>query len=174
MLASRGVEPTPPDSAEQNSRPGAPDGAPTDPSRRRWGRMAFGWSVVAASLGTGWLMVRAWLPWITRRPDGRWSLGPASRFPKGSAVLLRRANAVIVHDELGLHAMSAICTHQRCTVRDTPARNELTCPCHGAAFSYDGEPLRGPTRVPLPWLALEEEGGELVLDPDRRVPRGSV
>lgn len=122
----------------------------------------------AAVAGVAALVVRAWLPWISRLPDGRWRLGPRERFPEGSVTLLRRANAVVVHGPEGLYALSAVCTHQRCTVRDTPARKELTCPCHLAAYDYQGRVLRGPAPRDLPRLALAVEDGELVLDPSGR------
>jgi nitrite reductase/ring-hydroxylating ferredoxin subunit len=134
--------------------------------RRLLTRIAAG--AVATAAG-GWLLIRPWLPWISRGPDGRWHLGPASRFPEGHAVLLRRARAIVVRDELGLRAISAICTHEACTVHDLPARKELVCPCHGGAYDYLGRVKRGPPPADLPWLALTEEGGELVLDPNQRV-----
>lgn len=132
--------------------------------------IGFAAASLAAAMGIAWLALRAWLPWITRAPDGRWRLGRLARFPEGSVTLLRRANAIVVHSETGLYALTAICTHERCTVRDTPARSELTCPCHGAAFDYRGRVLRGPAERDLAWLAIAEEDGELYLDSGRRVP----
>src|SRR5256885_7936619 len=135
--------------------------------RRRFARIAAAASGGLALLGSGWLVVRAWLPWITPRPDGTWSIGPASRFPAGSATLLRRARAVVVHDGLGLHAVSAVCTHEGCTIHDLAERSELVCPCHGAAYDYEGRVKRGPAKRDLDWLSLTREGEELVLDPTK-------
>ena len=137
--------------------------------RRRFARIAAAASGGVALLGSGWLVVRAWLPWITPRPDGSWSIGTPDRFPAGTATLLRRAKSVIVNDGTGLHALSAICTHEGCTLHDLPARKELTCPCHGAAFDYEGRVKRGPTNRNLDWLSLRREGDELVLDPSKVV-----
>ncbi len=139
-------------------------------SRRHFSRIAMLALVIASGAWIVWKVVRAWMPWIARRSDGRFALGRAARFPPGTATLLRRAQAVVVHDELGVHALSAICTHERCTIRPLPARRELVCPCHGSAFAYDGRVKRGPAAVDLPWLELRDEGGLLVLDPTRRVP----
>ncbi len=119
--------------------------------------------------GIAWLVVRAWLPWITRDPDGRWRLGSRERFRQGRATLLRRAQAIIVREGEEVIALSAICTHERCTLHETPARKEITCPCHGAAFDYQGRVLRGPAEVDLPRLLLSEEDGELLLDVSRRL-----
>ena len=138
-------------------------------NRRQWSRLAGVGAAASALAGTGWLILRAWLPWVSVGPDGRWWLGPKARFTPGTVTLLRRAKAIVVHDQMGIHVVSAICTHQRCMIHDVPARRELSCPCHGAAFDYDGRVLRGPTDKPLPWLEVREEAGELVLDPSRRV-----
>lgn len=140
-----------------------------NPGRRS--TMAAIAAAVTGLAGTGWLFLRAWLPWISQGADGRWNLGSRTRFPKGTATLLRRARAIVVHDDDGLHALTAICTHQGCTVHDTPARKEITCPCHGAAYTYRGDVKRGPAEAPLVWLALTVEDGELVLDPSKQVPR---
>jgi len=129
-------------------------------------------ALFSAVAGTGWLFLRAWLPWITPRGDGSWSLGSKSRFVRGTATLLRRAKAIVVHDDDGLHAMSAICTHENCLVHDLPAKKEIICPCHGSVFTYRGDVKRGPASAPLVWLALSVEGDELVLDPGKEVPRG--
>lgn len=136
--------------------------------RRQWIALVAGG--VAAVGGFGWLVVRSWLPWITVGPDGRWRIGPRARFPEGSVTLLKRARAVVVHDALGIRALSAVCTHEGCLVHDTPSRRELICPCHGAAFDYQGNALRGPAKRPLSWLEVKEEAGELLLDPSRKMP----
>lgn len=141
------------------------------PSIRR--RLVVAAALLSVPLLFGLVLLRAYLPWISPLGGGRWRIGPASRFPKGRATLLRRAQAVVVHDEQGIHALSAVCTHQGCTVRPRNARKELGCPCHGAAFDFSGRVLRPPAPAPLPWLALEERDGELLLDAGREVPAGT-
>ena len=126
--------------------------------------------VAAAILGPLLLAagaVWAYLPWITPAGPGRWRLGPKSRFEKGRATFLRRAKAILVHDEDGFHALSAICTHQRCTVKPSNARQLITCSCHGAAFEFDGQVARPPAQRPLPRFAVIEENGELILDTNK-------
>ena len=50
-------------------------------------------------------------------------------------------------------ALSARCTHLGCQVR--PARNFLTCPCHGSTFDLRGEVVRGPAQKPLQTYPVE-------------------
>ncbi|MDZ7345013.1 MAG: ubiquinol-cytochrome c reductase iron-sulfur subunit [candidate division KSB1 bacterium] len=45
-------------------------------------------------------------------------------------------------------ALSAICTHQGCTI--TGYSNQVyTCPCHGSQFNTEGQVRRGPAASPL-------------------------
>jgi cytochrome b6-f complex iron-sulfur subunit len=46
-------------------------------------------------------------------------------------------------------ALSAICTHQSCTVNYSTTGNDLECPCHGARFGTDGAVKIGPASTPL-------------------------
>jgi Rieske Fe-S protein len=44
-------------------------------------------------------------------------------------------------------ALSAICTHEGCTVHF--ASTQIACPCHGSLFALDGTVTRGPANRPL-------------------------
>ena len=147
----------------------APVSGSGSPSLRR--RLLILLAMLSVPAVFGLALLRAYLPWITPAGEGRWRIGPLARFPKGRATLLRRAGAIVVHDDQGVRALSATCTHQRCTVRPRNARGEIACPCHGATFDFRGNVTRPPANQPLPWLALEEEAGELILDTTREVRR---
>lgn len=59
----------------------------------------------------------------------------------GQAIYVMRVS------ETELRALSAICTHQACTVEwDT---EKFVCPCHASQFSATGALLRGPAPTPL-------------------------
>jgi Rieske Fe-S protein len=45
--------------------------------------------------------------------------------------------------------LSAICTHSGCTVKYSPTRGDVVCPCHGSSFATDGRVTRGPAALPL-------------------------
>ena len=60
-------------------------------------------------------------------------------------------------------AYSQKCTHLSCAVYYEREKNRLECPCHKGFFSVsDGSVLQGPPQRPLPRVALEKKGGQLV------------
>jgi Rieske Fe-S protein len=60
-------------------------------------------------------------------------------------------------------AYSQKCTHLSCAVYYEAARGRLECPCHEGYFSVeDGSVLQGPPPRPLPRLALQRRGAELL------------
>ncbi|WP_175476947.1 ubiquinol-cytochrome c reductase iron-sulfur subunit [Ruania alba] len=68
---------------------------------------------------------------------------------------------VVRSGEQDVHAFSAICTHQGCSIR--PEEGELYCPCHGSRFDQStGEPTDGPAEEPLPEVAVAIEDDNVV------------
>jgi len=60
-------------------------------------------------------------------------------------------------------AYSQKCTHLSCAVYYEKETDRLACPCHQGYFSIaDGSVLQGPPQRPLPRVALERSGGQLV------------
>jgi Rieske Fe-S protein len=60
-------------------------------------------------------------------------------------------------------AFSQKCTHLSCAVYFEKEQNRLECPCHQGFFSItDGSVLQGPPQRPLPRVALEKDGGQLI------------
>jgi Rieske Fe-S protein len=81
----------------------------------------------------------------------------------GTAVVLTppEVDAPIVvfrKDAATLEAFSAICTHQGCTVFVDQAAMDLSCPCHGSVFTFEGQVVNGPAAVPLPMLTVTMNG----------------
>jgi cytochrome b6-f complex iron-sulfur subunit len=78
---------------------------------------------------------------------------------------------VLFRDQEGVYAISKICTHLGCIVRNMGAGFE--CPCHGSRFAADGSVTKGPAPQPLPWYKVTGAGGEYVVDEDVTVPPGT-
>jgi cytochrome b6-f complex iron-sulfur subunit len=92
-------------------------------------------------------------------------LTKAADVPVGGAVVADGPDGqkyVVVQATQGqFTGLSAICTHQRCTVGVNGDR--LDCPCHGSRYSLTGEVLRGPAPAPLPAANVALSGEDVVL-----------
>lgn len=80
--------------------------------------------------------------------------GAVSTTLDGQPILLTQAKAGTIV------ALSAICTHQGCTVG--PLRGELLCPCHGSVFGLDGSNISGPAPSPLPTVPVHVVGRQIL------------
>lgn len=85
--------------------------------------------------------------------------------PVGGAVSAEVAGvAVLVTQptEGEVHAFSATCTHQGCTV--VPGDGTLECPCHRSVFSLtDAAVQSGPAPEPLGEIEVEISGADVVV-----------
>lgn len=121
----------------------------------------FGLPGVAALLGPAFRGTRG--RWIDAGPLDDLKNGEAKRFTfsvtagwetrEKAAFLVRKGDAVI--------ALDATCTHAGCIVRIGGAAGAFTCPCHGGAFSLDGEPVRKPVTRPLARFETRVEDGQV-------------
>jgi len=92
------------------------------------------------------------------------ALAQLSDVPVGGAVAATGADGkpiILTQPEAGtVVALSAICTHQGCTV--APDGKELKCPCHGSVFDLTGEVVSGPAPSPLPGVDVHVSNGSVV------------
>jgi nitrite reductase/ring-hydroxylating ferredoxin subunit len=58
-----------------------------------------------------------------------------------------------------VRCLSAICTHLGCVLRSGNLPGQLDCPCHGASFTLQGEPLSPEYTRPLPRLRTRLNNG---------------
>ncbi len=85
-----------------------------------------------------------------------------SDVPENGGVVLEDASVVVVRDADGVHAFSAVCTHQGCLV-STVSNGSISCPCHGSVFdAATGQVTQGPATQPLPKVAVQVKGDEVV------------
>jgi len=120
----------------------------------------------AMLVGNLWILARSWFhrpPSYRRQPVAaldELAVGGVKIFAYPTAadpcIVVRTGSDSYV-------AYSQKCTHLSCAVYYAKEQNRLECPCHQGFFSVaDGSVLRGPPRRPLPRVALERRGGELV------------
>jgi Rieske Fe-S protein len=62
----------------------------------------------------------------------------------------------------GFTALTAICTHQACTITGF-ASQEYVCPCHGSRFGLNGGVLSGPAPRALRSFATRFANGVLTI-----------
>ena len=73
-------------------------------------------------------------------------------------------NFWLVRDAGGIYAMTAICTHQGCTVNGWNG-SVFPCPCHGSQYNLNGAVVQGPATLPLNHFEVTTDGsGFLVVD----------
>jgi Rieske Fe-S protein len=80
--------------------------------------------------------------------------------PVGSGVIV--GDIVVTQPSAGVFkGLSAICTHQGCTVSKV-ADGTIDCPCHGSKFNLDGSVAKGPATTPLGSEAISVQGDSIV------------
>lgn len=84
------------------------------------------------------------------------------KVPRGAGLVLQGPAIVLTRTATGdLHAFSAVCTHQGCTVA-TVANGTIDCPCHGSRFDATTGAVRaGPASRPLPTVAVTVRSGNV-------------
>ncbi len=96
-------------------------------------------------------------------------LDAPSAYPAGTTTPVADGRAFIKHDEQGLYAINATCTHLGCLVKQ--ASTGFACPCHGSRFTTTGAVANGPAALPLNYAALTiNTEGKVVLDVSRTMP----
>jgi len=83
----------------------------------------------------------------------------------GSMALVQASGTALLVARTGpdsFTALSAICTHQTCTITDFS--NQLfVCPCHGSEFDTNGHVVRGPAAVALRTYPTQFANGSLTI-----------
>ena len=80
-------------------------------------------------------------------------LGHVSDYPLNSRTILSDPPAVLLHNDKGFSALSLVCTHLGCTLKNEV--QGFACPCHGSRFDMNGNVLHGPATKHLQTLRVE-------------------
>lgn len=140
--------------------------------------IAAGGAIVSAVVGIP-ALVAALSPAWTRRDGPLWrSIGPLDAFALGkvqpAVVQVQRgdwsrsvdAKTVYVYRRLedDVIVYSRNCTDLSCPLVFDPGSECFFCPCHGAIFGKQGNPMAGPPKVPLFRYDNRVRDGELEID----------
>ena len=149
------------------------------PDRRLFLRRLGLGALLAGLAGQVLAAVRALIPNVLYEPPQTFKVGLPQAFAEG-VTYLEDHRLFIGRDQLGLYAISAVCTHLGCTVkmmnldqpetvqiggRLTQVGQEFHCPCHGSKYYGDGTNYAGPAPRPLDWYRLDvsPDDGQIVV-----------
>jgi len=83
----------------------------------------------------------------------------------GGAALVQYSNSALLVARMAqdtFAAVTAICTHQSCTI--TGYNNQVySCPCHGSRFGTDGRVIQGPASSPLRSYQTQFANNQLII-----------
>ena len=138
------------------------DHSSTNSSRRDFLAL-LGRGALWATAGVTVIAMLRYLSFTEPAPPQVFVLDEPSAYPPGTTTPVAEGRAFIAHDERGLYAINATCTHLGCLVKQAPAGFE--CPCHGSRFAASGAVARGPATQPLNYSGLSlDSAGKVVLD----------
>jgi len=118
---------------------------------------------------------------LTPRPTsgefgGTFNLGDFNQYPNGSVTPVEAGRFYLVRlQDGGFLAIYKRCTHLGCSVPYEPSKNQFVCPCHGSAFTVEGDVLNDPAPSPLKLFPLSIlETGEIIIDTHEAIDRDQV
>lgn len=104
---------------------------------------------------------------------GVFNLGSLDQYPAGSVTPIEAGRFHLVRlDDGGFMAVYRRCTHLGCAVPYDPASGQFVCPCHGSAFTKDGDVLNPPAPRPLDLFELSiNDTNEIIVDTGTPIER---
>jgi cytochrome b6-f complex iron-sulfur subunit len=104
---------------------------------------------------------------------GTFNLGSPDQYPNGSVTPVEAGRFYLVRlEDGGLLAVYRRCTHLGCAVPYDPGTGQFICPCHGSAFTNDGDVLNQPAPRPLDLFTLSiNSDGEIIIDTGSTIER---
>ncbi len=141
---------------------------PKSEASRRNFLALLGRGALWATAGVAVVALLRYLGFAEPVPPQVFVLDAPGAYPLASTTPVAEGRAFIKHDERGLYAINATCTHLGCLVKQTSTG--FKCPCHGSQFTATGTVTNGPATLPLNYAALSINAeGNVVLDVSRMV-----
>lgn len=141
---------------------------PKELHRRDW-MLVASWSLFALSslVGTLFYVLRYLFPNVTYEPPLQFKAGLPTEFAPGRVDERFKASfgTWVVRNELGLYALSTVCTHLGCTPNWLEGEQKFKCPCHGSGFRKTGINFEGPAPRPLERYRIGlADDGQVMID----------
>ena len=115
------------------------------------------------AMGAG--ILRFLVPNVEFGKPKRFKVGMPQDFPDKTASFIADQKVFLIRDGNSYAAISAVCTHLGCTVRNNPDGSGFSCPCHGSKYTADGTNFAGPAPKPLEAYQVSQgPNGELIVD----------
>lgn len=99
------------------------------------------------------------------------SAGPLDGLAPGTPTRLTGYDVFVLRTDEGVAAIGGRCPHAGCGVE--PSEGGFRCGCHGSEFTEDGTVTQGPAEEDLAWYAVSLEAGEVMVDGQQVVPKGT-
>lgn len=147
-----------------DTTPQPPPTPPIDDGRRRLCKLAVGGMAVVSAGTVGYPIITFLKLPKSIRPEESVEI-PLEELSADAAKWEEHAGrqiAIILVDGEPL-AFDGACPHLGCVVLWDGATRMFKCPCHGAAFNDQGEPIAGPVNSPLKRVEFKVQDGVLKL-----------
>lgn len=128
---------------------------------------AAGAALVFAGIG----MLRLPKAAVLSSPSKKFRVTLPDSLAEGEPYIPPGRSVALFRDAEGVFAISLVCTHLGCIVKNIP--DGFECPCHGSRFEPDGGVTKGPAPTALPWHKVTKSGEDYVVDEEETVPMGT-
>lgn len=107
---------------------------------------------------------------------GIFNLGSHDQFPPGSVTPVEAGRFYLVRlQDGGFLAVYRRCTHLGCAVPYDRTSGQFICPCHGSAFTMEGDVLNPPAPRPQDLFHLSiNDVGEIIVDTSTPIERDHI
>lgn len=103
---------------------------------------------------------------------GTFNLGAADQYPAESVTPVEAGRFYLVRlADGGFLALYRKCTHLGCSVPYEPTEGKFVCPCHGSAFSLNGDVENAPAPRALDLFELTIENDEILVNTGKVIER---
>lgn len=141
-------------------------------SRRRFLDLFLGASLLGWLVSIAYPIIRYLKPLPQTGATGptRLTRDEASKLEQNKFVIVPVSGqrVIVLHAADQLHAFSAKCTHEGCTVTFLPGQSVIWCPCHDGRFDLNGRVLSGPPPRPLTqYLAQHQPDGGIIVSEEK-------